>query len=348
MVQFGDSCDHYDLQSDIGLKWTQNILDAATNHVAPSGRGPRALLLKNGISKTLTYQTSWFVGFALYINSQVGSADIYNVSAAGANTGTMAALRMETDGTLTILAGNSLNVIANSGTAGISLQADTWNYIEIGVTTAGTAPIMATVTLRLNGLQILTGTASTGITTAATLLGTNKSNTHSFFFNSVASAYARDFYIADGSGSGSANGFIGDIAISALFPRADRTAQWTAVGGVGSTLWNHVNPQFPETNDDTIYIQDNTAGQVADFDWQPITPFTGSIPFIHYGVYNKKDAEGTRVFQQTTHGVANGPQISPGDSYRYDFFAMDQDPATGLPWTQTNFNASAFGLTIVS
>ena len=347
-VQFGDSTDHYDLQSTIGLKWTQNILNAAQSQVAPPGRGPRAILLKNGIFKTLTYQNSWFVGFALYVNSPLGGAVLYTCSAANSSSATMATVRVESDGTISIVAGNNLNLIANSGTAGIVLNANTWNYIEIGVTTSGTTPIMATVTLRLNGIQILTGTASTGVNASATLLGTNQCNVHSYFYNSTDSAVARDFYIADGSGSGSVNGFIGDVALSVVFPRADVLAQWTAVGGSGSTLWNHVNPQFPETNDDTNYIEDNTPGDVANFLWQPITPFTGTIPFIHFGVYNRKDAEGTRTFQQTTHAVANGPLISAGESYLYNFFAMDQDPATSLPWTQANFNTAQFGLELIS
>jgi hypothetical protein len=346
-VQFGDSTDHYDLQSDIGLKWTQNILDAATNIAAPPGRGTRAILLKNGVSKTCTYQTVWFTGFALYVNTAVSGATVYALSAAGSASATLAVMRMENDGTLSILAGNALNLIANSG-AGTIINANTWNYFEVGVTLSGTTPIMATVTLRVNGIQILTGTASTGVNASGTLLGTNQANTHSYFYNSVASAAMRDVYIADGSGAGSVNGFIGDIALSTLFPRADVLAQWTAVGGVGSTLWNHVNPQFPETNDDTIYIEDNNNGDVANFLWQPIAPFSGTIPFIHYGVYNRKDAQGSRNFRQTTHAVANGPTVSPGDSYRYDFFAMDQDPATSLPWTQANFNASQFGLVVTS
>ena len=347
-VQFGDSTDHYDISSYIGLKWTQNILNEAQSAVAPTGRGPRAILLKNGISKTLTYQNHWFTGFALYVNTAVTGAIIYNVSAAGQSSATMATVRTEDDGTISIVAGNNLTLIANSGTAGIVLSANTWNYIEVGVTTSGTTPIMVTVTLRLNGVQILTGTASTGVNASATVLGTNQCNAHGFFYTSSASAYARDFYIADGSGSGSVNGFIGDVALSVLFPRADVLAQWTAVGGSGATLWNHVNPAFPETNDDTIYIEDNNPGDVANFLWEPITPFTGTIPFIHYGVYNRKDAEGTRTFQQTTHAAANGPVISAGETYLYNLFAMDQDPATSLPWTQTNFNAAQFGLELVS
>jgi hypothetical protein len=345
-VQFGDSCDHYDLQSDIGLKWTENILNSVTNAPAPAGRGTRALLLKNGVFKTCTYQTTWFAGWALYINSQIGGGVIYALSAANSASATMATVRTENDGSLSIYAGNTLNLIANSMAA--TLAPDTWNYLEVGVVLSGTAPIQATVTLRLNGTVLLSGVASTGVNASGTLLGTNQANVHSFFYNSVASAYARDFYIADGSGSGSVNGFIGDIAISALFPRADVLAQWTAVGGVGGELWDHCNPQFPETNDDTIYIASQTNGQIANFDWEPITPFTGTIPFIHYGVYNRKDAEGSRAFRQTTHAVANGPTIAPGDSFRYDFFAMDQDPNTSLPWTQANFNASEFGLVVTS
>jgi hypothetical protein len=348
-VQFGDSTDHYDLQSTIPLKWNEAILGSASSAVAPPGRGPRAILLKNGIFKTLTYQTKWFTGFALYINNVVSGANVYSLSAAFSNSATLATLNTQDDGTLSIFAGNSLNLIGNSASVGLTLFADVWNYIEIGVTLSGTTPIMATVTLRVNGIQILTGTASTGVNAASTLIGTNQANVHAYTFNTTAgSAYARDFYIADGSGAGSVNGFIGDIALSALFPRADVTMAWTAVGGTGSTGWNHVNPQFPETNDDTIYIEDDNPTDVANFLWQPITPFTGTIPFIHYGVYHRKDAEGTRTFQQTTHGVANGPSISPGDSYQYNFFAMDQDPATTLPWTQANFNASQFGLVITS
>jgi hypothetical protein len=348
-AQFGDSTLHYDESSYIGLKWTANIINGAQSAVAPAGRSTRAILLNNGISKTLTYQSSWFVGWAVYVNSPLAGAIVYNLSAARSSSATLATVRVEDDGTISILAGNNLNLIANSSASGIALNANTWYYFEVGVQLTGTAPIMATVTFRLNGVQILTGTASTNVDAANTLLQETKANTHQLFWSSSNSAYATDFYIADGSGSGSVNTFIGDMMYQLIFPRADVAGNnWTAVGGVTSTLWDHVNDQFPETNDDTIYIESDTPTDVANFLWEPINPFTGTIPFIHYGVLNRKDAEGTRTMQQTTHGVANGPLISSGDTYLYNFFAMDQDPATGIPWTQAGFNASQFGLVLVS
>jgi hypothetical protein len=348
-AQFGDSTLHYDESSYIGLKWTSNILNTAESAVAPAGRGARAILLKNGISKTLTYQATWFVGWAVYVNSPLSGAVVYNLSAAGSSSAVMATVRVEDDGTISILAGNNLNLIANSSASGISLNANTWYYFEVGVALSGTTPITATVTFRLNGTQILTGSASTNVNASGTLLGETKANVHQFFWSSSNSAYATDFYIADGSGSGTVNGFIGDMTYQIIFPRADVAGNnWTAVGGSTSTLWDHVNAQFPETNDDTIYIEDDTADDVANFLWEPIATFTGTIPFIHYGVLNRKDAEGTRTMQQTTHGSANGPLISAGDTYLYNFFAMDADPATGIAWTQAGFNASQFGLVTVS
>lgn len=346
-MRYMDSCDHYDESAYIGLKWTGNVLGGES---VPNGRNGRGIAPGAGVIKTLDYQASWVIGFA-YNPENTGKwlhSIIYYLSATNVNT--MLTLVVEDDGTLSLYGGNNLNLIGN--TAGnFSLHQNTWNYFEVKSELSGTMPISVLGTLRVNGVTLIEGTAETGWNATDTLLGLGTANVHGFTGGGTVDSVpiCDDFYIAAIDGTGSVNDFAGDLQLGVLFPRADVTMDWTAVGGDTATGWDHVNEQFAEANDDTIYIEDNNAGDKVNFEWQPVSPFTGAIIAVHYGVLNRKDQEGTRTFQQYAQGsYFNGPITSPGDAYDYTFYAMDEDPATSMPWTQDGFNAATFGIKLIS
>lgn len=345
-LQFMDSCEHYDVFQDITAKWTANIINSS--NPTASGRNGRGLNVRDGVGKALIYNDKWVCGAAMNFNSNGGFSANNIITFSAANELTLGALAVEADGSLSLYAGNRFTLIANS--APFYLHNQRWYYIECKIQITAGTPMGVSMDCHVNGVSVCSGSGNVGKNTADTLLGLAQANYITFSGAAATSSptIMDDFYMAAIDSTGTLNDFAGDIAISALFPRADNSFGWTAVGGSTTTGWDHVNPQFPETNDDTIYIKDNNPGDVADFDWQPVPVFSGVIVGVHYGVYARKDSEGTRTFQQTTQGTANGPVISPGDSYQYYFFAMDADPSTGVRWTQAGFNGSDFGVNLVS
>jgi len=356
-VQFMDSCDHYDQDAYITLKWNESFFGT---HSTASGRNGRGLNLDSTgqVSKSLTYQAGWVIGWAINIGTQTsgtfGNDFYYRASHAGDTT--LFSIYGEGDGSVSLYAGNGRhNLIQNSGANGFFLKGNIWYWFEVKFSLSGSSNISVTAAFQVNTQPWASGTGSTDIDVNDLLLRTAKVNFHTFHpaGSSPTGTIIDDIVIADQSG-GSIHDFFGDTALGVLFPRADiPTPAWVAVGGTTSTLFDHVNDQFAETNDDTIYIQSHTIGDAANFAWQPTTvPAGGSIIAVHYGVLARKDAEGGRSFEQTVGPSGSPDQVSPpwfpGDSYSYFFFAMDVDPATGLPWTEVGFNATDFGVKLLS
>lgn len=353
MVQFLDSCDHYDETSYISLKW--NVPGFGTSSTS-AGRNGRGISFNNsgGLGKSLTHQSGWVFGWAINIGfteGAVGEGSFYQASHAGDTN--LFTIFSEGDGSVSLYAGNGRHaLIQNSGTNGFFLKSGIWYWFDCKFSITNGMTMQVTATFRVNTQVWCSGSGDTGIASSSLLLQTPTTNFHQFF-NPSGVTNIDDIVIADMSGSGSVNDFFGDTMLSALFPRADVTANWTAVGGSTSTMWDHVNDQFAETNDDTIYIKSDTVAQDANMQWQPTSvPAGGSIVAVHYGCLARKDAEGSRSFEQTVGPTGAfeqvGPTWYPGDSYSYFFFAMDEDPGTSLPWTASGFNSTDFGVQLVS
>lgn len=343
-TQFADAGGvHYRLTNDIALKWNENVINSARTGTIPDGSGKRGVSVGAGIGKTVIYDTIWTVGFRVYFDSQQGwggQGPLYQCSSA--NQLPFSVVSIEHDGTVSLWAGNRHTLVANSGSFGFSIHGGTSYYIEISTTIAGGTPCSAAVNLQINGIHICNGTGSCGFNDTDTLLQIPEANYHNFSDANIVNgnAWMRDFYIANILGA-----FYGDIGLGAVFP--DANGGVSGFVGVGaSPEFNCVNSQYPDINDDTIYIKAGVSGDSAQFSFQPLTG-TDPIPFVHFGIYHKKDAEGTRTFVLTMDGVAVTGNISPGDDYRYDFIALDKGPG-GAPWDVALFNSTVFGLRITS
>ena len=202
------------------------------------------------------------------------------------------------------------------------------------------------MTFRVNGVQIMTGSANTQSNLNQLLLQTPTANNHAFLAVGVnGPSLACDFLFIRCDGTGLVNKFAGDVEISAVFPDADITTQWSSTG---TPHYSQINEHIPDG--DSSYISSNTAGQVDAFNFQPLSPFTGTVIGIHYLAFARKDDEGSRTFTLLVSGVepVGCPAFSPSDDYIYFTFAMDADPDTGAAWTPTSFNSKVFGVKLLS
>lgn len=342
-TQYGDGVYHYRVVNDIGLKWQENVISSARVGTIPDGSGKPGLSVGSGVGKTVTYDNDYTVGFRIYFDSQAGwggQGPLYSFSAA--NRDPLAQVSIEHDGTVSLWAGNRHTLLANSGTFGFAIHGGTSYYVEINSVISGGTPMTAAVTLLINGSLVCNGSGSIGINTADTLLGNAEGNYHQFQDANIVNGkcWVRDVYIAGILGT-----FYGDIGLGAVFPYQDGSGSGFTPVGAGS-LFGACNPQYPDINDDTIYITAGVVGNAQEFKFGPLTG-NEPIPFVHFGVYHKKDAEGSRKFVLTMAGVTVSSTISSGDDYRYDFVALDRGPGS-VPWTVALFNGTTFGVKIVA
>lgn len=341
---YGDSAEHYRVVNDIALKYNENVINSARTGIIPDGSGRAGLSLGAGVGKTLVYDDTWTVGFRIYFDSQQGwggQGPLYTASVA--NSLPMGMASIEHDGTISIWAGNRNTLIGNSGSFGFAIHGGTSYYIEIHTEISGGAPITASITLKVDGVQILNGSGNTGVNQTQTILNAVDLNYHQFQDANIVNgkAWMRDLYINNKL----TNFFEGDIGLGAVFPYQDSGGSGFVPVGAGS-LFAACNPQFPDINDDTIYIKAGTVADAAAFKFGPLTG-TEPIPFVHYGIYHKKDNEGSRSFRLTMNGSDVSGDISSGDDFRYDFVALDKGPG-GATWDVGLFNGTSFGLRITA
>ena len=357
-VQFMDGFEHYDLQTDVYLKWT-NANSAIPTTFGRNGRG----LQIGQVYKTLNHQAGWVTSFAMYIanTSGVPLSNMYvqlNVSTQ------LMALMLAPDFTLAMFSGGNLACTSTP----VSIHTGTWNsyQVKVAYTVGGMSGVnvLLTASVKLNGVVVMSCTnVDSGIDASTLFVAGATTDVHSFVGPATLQpTFLDDVVIADTSGNGVVNDFFGDVAIGLIQPAADVTTDWTPTPAGSSYVL--VNSQFPENSLGTI--SDNNPTDQDNFDWQPISG--GAIVALHYGIFARKNAEGTRSFQPTIGGIipsapANNahspssapfsgyppPIFYPGDSYQYYFFAMDSEPGgSPTPWTAAAVNATTFGVELIS
>lgn len=309
------------------------------------------------LSKTLTHKGGWTIGARIYFGDANGSIQPA-VLFTGYHAGTsLIDCQLQADGTFSIALGS--NVAPGSGPSGgtstFSVHSGRKYYVEFQVTAIGGGVNMAiSAAIKVNGVQIASGTVTTGINVLSLLLQTPTINRWSIAGPSGTSSHIfSDLYIVDSDASYTINGtarattltgFLGDIKIQPIFPAVDATPlQWTP--STAGSHFNKLNEVPPD--EDTTYVSDATAGQQDLYNWQPVPSFTGTIPGIVLSIRARKDDEGTKQFAHIV-GSQQGDTFSVGDEYIYWHQAHDVDPDTNATWTVAGFNAKNIGVILVS
>jgi len=316
-------------------RWTGAIQSSYVTVVSGTNRDGRAIAIGPGatISKTLTQQNAWVIGYAVYMqNRDMGSVVAYE----GRNNGTrIIELNLNFDSTLSLYAGTNFSQII--GTSGIKLQVNTWYYIEIKytLTTNGANKVVVTASLTVNGNQEISGTAVSDVTYTDLINQQATVNRHEFSYG----PFFKDLYILSGDVP-----LWGDVHLGKIMPNGDVVTNWSSTGSPHYAQVNEIPP-----DDDTTYISSNTPAQLENFDWEDISPFSGTIKGIQYSILARKDGEGTRSIKHTI-GAA---QITPfdavfvSDDYIWFHVPMETDPTDGA-WTVASLNAQKFGVKLNS
>lgn len=150
-----------------------------------------------------------------------------------------------------------------------------------------------------------------------------------------------DVIFLDDTG-GSLNTFLGDRKLLTAMPAsAGDFTQFTPHGA--ATNWQSTNEIPP--NGDTSYVDDGTIGDRDDYGVQALA-FSGNADFAVVYSRIRKDDVNPHTIQQNVRssGVdAFSADISVPSSYIYAFTVFENDPNTGVHFTQAGQNAMQIG-----
>ncbi len=364
MTEYGDSFGIYNLISGIIVGPSQASLLGRWNGI---GVGNHSMGVVSGIAsvpvlylpfgaalnKTFSHQTKYTIGFRLNMGSGAGVGgatpliDFLNCSTE------LVSLRVAADGSVLVYGNNTPSTVICANATTNLVTANTDCYVELQVTATDTGSnINIAAILKIDNTIVASGNAN---------IGRNKNTLISQHadFNAIqlnsgvtgsGQAYIWDLYLTSGSGSTN-TGFLGSsiapygVTLQPILPDADTaTIQWTPLSG--SVHFSEVN-ELP-ADGDTTYNSTNVSGNIDSYDWQSIPTFTGTLLSVQVSLFCRATDEGKMILQNNIGPAGAQQQGSPfGLNYTYNYQnhqAFDIDPATGLVWTQANFNAKAFGL----
>ena len=321
-----------------------------------SPSGPIALYLPFGaaIFKTVSHQSKYTLGFRLNITnlSGVGGSSLIDFSNSHQQ---LASFQINTDGSVLMFGhGVSSTVICQDATPSI-VTASTDCYIELVVVATDTGTdINVAGQIWVDNVMVASGNTNIGVNKNALVSQLADFNCITLLSGVVSNgqAYIWDMYLTNGSGTtntGRLGSSIAPYGITAqpILPNSDSaTIQFTPLSG--SVHYTEVN-ELP-ADGDTSYNGSITSGDVDSLGWQPIPTFTGTVKSVQLSLDSRSTEEGSSIVKANI-GAAGAEEKSVEFglccSFNYQHQAFDLDPATGLAWTQTNFNAKLFGYELV-
>lgn len=316
---FGDSFDHYSSITQMGYKWTA----VGNNHSFTTGRNGNCVAFQNTSYARKTLQGNYATlcqGFAHKVNiiSQGPLAIFMD------NTSYQVEARFTSDGRIQLTRNGT--VLATSTN---SIVTNVWYHIQFKATID---PTNGYAEVRVNGA------------TWVSYAGNTRSTSNSYANNVQVMAQSWTTYIDDYYVS---TDFMGDLKAECRFPTgAGDNTGWTPNTG---TNWDAVNDTSPD--DDSTYISTTTVGARDDYEFQDLATTLGTVVAVQRVVDARKDDAGVRTIApySRTGGVNyDGANVNVGSSYMYYLDVLELDPATGLPFTISGFNAYKHGVKMVA
>lgn len=326
-----------DLLANFRSRWTNT---AGNSSIIPNGRNGPGLLLSNSVvNKTLQNHSQDFtVGFAFRPDSVGASNNV--IFQLQNNDAVLFALFCNTDGTLSVKGGN-----ATLGVSSRALHQGLFYWIDLTVSFGGGSPVTMDVEVRINSNVEISCSGSCQVNASDLLSGDATANNFRLSptqgTGGSSSATFSHFYIKN------TLGYYGDVSFFTLVPNGDVVSDWTTESGSVHYVMVNTVPV-----DLTQYLKDDTVGHQDIWDWQDCPGFSGTLQAINIRVLAKKDDEGAKSFKIVVGDTgieAQSPEFFVSDiSPEYYEYSLENDPATGMPWTQAGFNAKRFGIKLIS
>ena len=330
-LRFIDGFDHYTIPDDLSQKWNSYNLTSTSFPFGPTtGRraDSTALRIRNDtdwVSITLDNQSTWYVGFAMYLFGNETSALMRFYDS---DVSAQAYVNITSSGIIQLYRGTTL--IASSSN---SIPNGSWNYIEVRLTIANSGGVFE---VRVNEQVWVT---YTGDTQQSSSLST--ANRISIYGRDVHIAYD-DLYVCDGTGSAN-NTYLGDVRVDTVRPSgAGNHADFSRQGGASN--WENVDDT--SIDDDSTYNYSNTVGHKDSFDCANLPSVTGTINGIQVSLGARKDDAGSRILRALARLSGTdyeGSDLAPGTDYRFYRQIWEQNPDTSAAWTEAQINGAEFG-----
>lgn len=297
------------------------------------GFGKYALIGANAsLFKTMTHNAGWTIGFRFMCEIPTQLWTAYN------NADPLGNVTVNDDGTLSLYAGGSSGGNPLVATSNFAIHFGKWNYCEVSIELSGSTPVHAAMKLKINGQLLIDSGADTLHAASGLTSGTATINRHAL----TGACNYRDIVYRN-----VANTFGGDVKILAVRPDGDVVTDFTATGG--ATHFDQVNEEYSDF--DTTTVKSANVGDKDIYDWQDIPGFSGTIQGVQISVLAKKDDEGLRTFKTVTGDTGSELQSDEfflSDDYVCYHTPQDVDPATGVPYTRSGFNAKRFGIQLTA
>lgn len=252
-------------------------------------------------------------------------------------------LQFNLDGSLSVINHYSLQPGPTLVTtpAGLVRQND-YNYVELAIIFCPTTNVnpIGEVYVRVNGLLVASATnvntthSGNAWCDAVSLIGPPADADSQCYFD--------DFYVGYSDTPGTiTNDFQGVREIYPYIPSLNETPlQWTPLAGTNFSEVNQIPPPG-----DAAYVQSGTIGQIDQYKMQPIPGHGPSGGFTAFGqvvMSAKIDAAGSAVIAPDVAGTV-GPQVALTTTYEMFCSPYDVNPATGIPFTNSDFTTTFMG-----
>lgn len=334
-LRFIDGFDHYAIPSQIPLKYTSyNDSGGSSGIVTTTGRRPgsTALLFRTSsdfIGLTFDPQSTWVIGFGLYMLSTETSELLRFVDEAGTIQG---ALSIGSDGTIRVYR-NSVTSGTLLATSTNALPILTWNYIEVKLTVADSG---GNWEVRVNESTWINFTGDTKQSAALSTVARIQ------VWGRGSDCAIDDLYVCDSTGSNN-NTFLGDVRVDTVRPiGAGNYSEFSRQGSASN--WDNLDDTTLDS--DSTYNYSNTVGQRDTLDCGNLPAITGGIFGVQVNMAARKDDAGGRTFRSLTRVSGTdyeGDSQNVGTDYRYFRQIIEKNPNTTAAWTESEINAAEFG-----
>lgn len=351
MNLFDDGFDHY---INIYSKWTGAFQCVISTTAARNGPQGLYITAGGGANKSLPYSSEIFYGAAYQPSGGLtafgGTAYSFGAGAVGGGIVTLFSVKVENDGSISLLAGSTGTPFANTALLAqpFYLSTNTFFYIEASCALSGSDPISVSGTLRVNGVTLMSGSGTLAVNVTSLMPQAAEGNVHNLGGIGGGATWVDDVYINNGTpvtNAPYANTFRGDIRVGPfIVPRSDQVIQLTPL--TAGPSYSEVNETPPDG--DGSYVYGFTSGLIDTWFMTTVPSFSGEIQAVQICAYLRKDNEGTRTVSPVVGGSvpAGAPTWSLSDSYLFYTWALDVDPTTGLAWTVAGVNGQTFGIQI--
>ena len=349
-----DGFDYYNT-ADVTRKWTTSNVSPIIVGAAEARNGAGALefnIFGSVITRTFDDQTTWIVGFALKPTLDFSGSAICRFIDVGT---TQCTLTLNTDGTLQVFRGASTSITDGQSVAVLTIGI--YQHIEWKVTISNSIAADSCI-VRMNETEIINVAAGQDLQETAN----SSANVVSFsgFAASGKTVTFDDLYIFDGTDGPDTvpvnNDFAGNNKVLTHWPDGNGSTN-ELVGSDADSVDNYLLVQEALTDDDSTYVESTTPGEIDLYEVEDLKETALSIEAVQVNIVVRKDEAGTSSVRSlirplTTNfaGVTVFPSFGedPADSYVNEFDVYDKDPETDLAWTEAGFNATEFGIEIIS